>query len=76
MLILRFPRLAQLPSKSRNRGSVTPPARSHLYSYAISGLQPALAGEVPLLISLLNLPGVQPSLRFIHTLETEMYEEK
>ena len=51
-------------------------ARSHLYSCAVSGLQPGLAGDVPLLISLLNLPGVQPSLHFNSTLKTETYEEK
>lgn len=78
--MLTLPTLAQLLSKSGN-GSVSPgsparPTRGHLYSCAALGLQPGLVGEVPLLISLLNLPGVQPSVHFIQPLGTEIYEEK
>lgn len=80
VLILRFPTLAQLLTKSRD--SVKSPKSpvhctgSHLCSCAASGLQPVLAGEVPLLIPLLNLPSVQTSLHFVQTLKTETYEEK
>lgn len=43
---------------------------------SVLGLQPGLAGEVSLLISLLNLPGVPPSLHFSQTLKPEMDEKK
>lgn len=80
MLILRFPTLAQLLTKSRDSGkSLRSPVHctgSHLCSCAASSLKSVLAGEVPLLIPLLNLPSAQLSLHFIQTLKTETYEEK
>lgn len=75
--MLRLPMQAQALIQSSNGGlsprSPTRSATSHLYS---CGLQPGLAGEAPLLISLLNLLGAQPSLHFLQTLKTETYEEK
>lgn len=59
--------------QQQDRGRV--PQESHPFHWkslvpcAVRRLQPGLAGEVPLPISLPNLPGVRPSLLFTQTLK-------